>query len=291
MANRKYPFSQVDAFTQVPLLGNACAIILDADDLSYSEMLAIAREMNLSETAFVQQSSKADFKFRYFTPAEEIPLAGHPTIATVHRLLELKKFEPTKSLLKIELEAGIINVRIEQTDVGHRIVMQQLAPKFLKTYDSKEIMPLFGLSKDDILQNHRLQTVSTGTPMLMIPLKDRSALDRIRFDASKFAQFRETSDFFSAHLFVIDAGNTTARHFCPPPDVLEDPFTGSATGAMACYLKEYGILETSEFIAYQGSHLQRPGEAFVKVLSKDGGMIGVEVAGYAVTCLVGELSI
>jgi len=83
----RLPFRQVDAFTAVPLQGNTCAIVFDADELSDEVMQALALEMNLSETSFVSASSKANFRFRYFTPAEEIPLAGHPTIATIHSLL------------------------------------------------------------------------------------------------------------------------------------------------------------------------------------------------------------
>ena len=83
-----FPFMQVDAFTNQRLAGNPCAVLFDADSLTDEAMLAIAREMNLAETAFVMRSDKADFRARYFTPALEIPLAGHPTIATVHALVE-----------------------------------------------------------------------------------------------------------------------------------------------------------------------------------------------------------
>lgn len=290
MANRRYPFSQVDAFTLQRLSGNPCAIVLDADDLSDSEMLAIAKEMGLSETSFVLKSSKADFRFRYFTPAEEIPLAGHPTIATVFRLLELKKIPATQTILKIELKAGVIEVRIDRPTENPRITMRQLAPQFLKSYDATDILPIFGLSSADLLSNYPIQTVSTGTPMLMIPLKDTSVLKRVQFDAMGFSNYRANTDFFSAHLFALDNnGETSARHFCPPPDVMEDPFTGSATGAMGCYLWKYGIIKHPEFTARQGMHLHRPGEAGVKVLGSREGISGVEVSGYAVMCVHGEL--
>lgn len=289
MAERRYPFSQVDAFTKERLKGNPCAVVLEAQDLADSEMLAIAREMNLSETSFVLPSSKADFRFRYFTPGEEIPLAGHPTIATVFRLLEIGKISPTKKNLRIELKAGIIEVRIESTVSGTRIIMQQLPPQFLKTYLPADILPLFNLTDRDLLMGASIQTVSTGTPMLMIPLKDPSALDKIQFDQSGFAKSRAQSDFFSAHLFALKDDGTVARHFCPPPDVIEDPFTGSATGAMGCYLWKYKLIKYPEFIANQGMHLQRPGKGFVKVLGSSDSIAGVEVAGHAITCLHGEL--
>src|SRR5580704_615536 len=84
---RNYPLWQVDAFTNVPLEGNPCAVVLDADDLSTETMQAVAREMNLSETAFVLRSQAGDVRARYFTPAEEIPLAGHPTLSTIYTLV------------------------------------------------------------------------------------------------------------------------------------------------------------------------------------------------------------
>lgn len=86
----KFPFMQVDAFTTQALGGNPCAVVFDADALDDAKMLAIAKEMNLSETAFIMASDKADFRFRFFTPSEEIPLAGHPTIASVFALIEGK---------------------------------------------------------------------------------------------------------------------------------------------------------------------------------------------------------
>src|SRR5262245_46790349 len=102
----KYPFFQIDAFSDRPLEGNPCAVVLDADPLSTETMQAIAREMNLSETAFVRSSSVADFGARYFTPGEEIPLAGHPTIATTWALVEtgLLKLKPGRTSFQLELK-------------------------------------------------------------------------------------------------------------------------------------------------------------------------------------------
>lgn len=291
--NRKYGFSQVDAFTQKRFSGNPCAVILDADDLSDAEMLSITREMNLSETSFVLKPTKSDFKFRYFTPSEEIPLAGHPTIATVHRLIELGRIPKDADKITIELKAGLIEVYLNRVTEGILIGMRQLAPKFLKQYSAEEIMPLFGLTADDLLPNTPIQTVSTGTPMLMIPLKSKECLETVRFDAAGFSRLRQNSNFFSAHLFSLGGfssqGHTAARHFCPPPDVMEDPFTGSATGAMGCYLWNYNLLRVPEFVAEQGHNLSRPGHATVRVLATSKDIEGVEVSGFAVTTLVGEL--
>ena len=288
-----FRFSQVDAFTTKRWSGNPCAIIHDADRLTDEDMLNIAREMNLSETAFVLSARQGDFRFRFFTPAEEIPLAGHPTIATVHRLWELGKISSERSSLQIELNAGMIEVRLEHsTNSPPLITMKQPAPQFLKTYDPEDILPLFSLSAEDLLEAP-IQTVNTGTPMLMVPVRSLSSLRKISFHPTDFATYRKQSDFFSAHIFCLEGfsneGQTAARHFCPPPDVLEDAFTGSATGAMGCYLWNYNLLRTPSFIAQQGDLMKRPGEGTVRVLTQDKNIVGVEVQGRAVTVMTGEL--
>jgi trans-2,3-dihydro-3-hydroxyanthranilate isomerase len=288
---------QVDAFTERPLAGNPCAIVFDADDLSDAERLAIAREMNLSETAFVVRSEVADFGARYFTPAEEIPLAGHPTIATVHALVETGRLALTTAVtaISLELRVGPIQVEIATENGRPRITMFQKKPQFMATYDPAVVMPLFGLTADDLLPGFPIQTVSTGTPQLMIPINNLEALRRARLDGRAYEALRAQSDFFSPHLFCVQGvtpvGQTFARHFGVPPDMLEDPFTGSATGGMAAYLWHYGLLDQPTFIAEQGHWLNRPGQAFVEVVGPREGMETVKVGGTAVTVLRGELNL
>jgi trans-2,3-dihydro-3-hydroxyanthranilate isomerase len=236
-----YPFYQVDAFTTQALGGNPCAVLLDTDGFDDELMLAIAREMNLSETAFVRRSQVADFGVRYFTPAEEIPLAGHPTIATTMALIHAGRLsvDGENKTISLELRDGPINVEII---VGHnrveRIVMTQRKPLFLQTYSAADVLPIFGLSPEDALPSVPIQTVSTGTPQLMVPLRDHDALRRAKLDIAAYTRFRETADFFSPHLFclggVTPEGKTFARDFGIPPDTLEDPATGSATGGDGC---------------------------------------------------------
>jgi trans-2,3-dihydro-3-hydroxyanthranilate isomerase len=290
------PFMQVDAFTDRPLGGNPCAIVFDADELDDATRLAIAREMNLSETAFVIRSAVADFGARYFTPAEEIPLAGHPTLATVCALIDAGRLTLTGDHIAItlELKVGPIRVEIEsQHGVVKHIVMSQKKPQFLKTYDAAEVLPVFGLSAADALPGVPIQSVSTGTSQLMIPVNDLDALKRLQVNAAQFQQLRARGDFFSVHLFclrgITAAGRTFARHFALPPDVIEDPFTGSATGGMAAYLWRYGLLDRPTFVAEQGHWLQRPGQARVEVVGPREDIETVKVGGGAVTVLRGEL--
>jgi trans-2,3-dihydro-3-hydroxyanthranilate isomerase len=287
---------QIDAFTDMPLGGNPCAIIFDADDLNDERRLAIAREMNLSETSFVVRSDVADFGARYFTPAEEIPLAGHPTIATVFALIDAGRLKLTGDLttISLELRVGPIRVDIQARNGDVRnIVMSQKRPQFLRTYTPEEVMPVFGLTAADVLPSAPLQTVSTGTPQLMIPVRDLDVLRRSSLNTALYVQLRARGDFFSTHLFclqgVTEQGDTFARHFVTPPDLLEDPFTGSATGGMGAYLWHHGLIERPTFKAEQGHWMQRPGIAQVEVVGPRDDIETVKVGGSAVTVLRGEL--
>jgi trans-2,3-dihydro-3-hydroxyanthranilate isomerase len=289
---------QVDAFTTTPLSGNPCAIVFDADEFDDATMLAIAREMNLSETAFVRRSAIADVGARYFTPAEEIPLAGHPTIATIFALVETGRIALTGDTthLTLELKVGPIPIEI----VAHngqvqRVIMSQKPPQFLSHHDPAEVLPLFGLTRDDLLSNAVIQTVSTGTPQLMVPLRNHDALRRAQLHPASYSAYRARSDFFSPHLFclsgVTSAGQTFARHFGTPPDTMEDPFTGSATGGMAAYLWHHSLIATPSFVAEQGHWMARPGSAFVEIVGPRTAIETVKISGPAVTVLRGELVI
>ncbi len=290
-----YPFMQVDAFTNQPLDGNPCAILFDTDDMDETTMQAIAREMNLSETAFVRRSNVADFGVRYFTPAEEIPLAGHPTIAGTFALVDSGRLPLTgpSTTITLELQVGPIPVEIiSRGGIVRHIVMTQKKPRFMDTYDPGEVLPVFGLDFNDLLPNVPVQTVSTGTPLLMVPLRSLDALQKARLDFSAYKELRDRADFSSPHFFCLqgatDAGLTFARHLGAPPDVLEDPFTGSATGGMAAYLWRYKLIEEPKFIAEQGHWMKRPGKATVEVLGSRDDIETVKVGGGAVVILRGE---
>jgi trans-2,3-dihydro-3-hydroxyanthranilate isomerase len=288
---------QVDAFTDRPLGGNPCAILFDTDELDEATMLAIAKEMNLSEKAFVRRSAIADVGARYFTPAEEIPMAGHPTIATIFALVETGRLTLSGEYTTFTLELPVGPIPIEvYAPAGRveRIVMTQKKPQFLTIHDPAQVMPAFGLTEADLLSGMPVQTVSTGTPQLMIPVRNHEVLRRIQLNIPLYSDLRATSDFFSPHLFCLGgataAGDTFARHFGVPPDTLEDPFTGSATGGMAAYLWHYGLLDQPTFIAEQGHWLRRPGQATVEVIGPGDDITTVKVGGQAVTIVRGALS-
>lgn len=293
-----YPFIQVDAFTQHALGGNPCAVFFDCEDMNDETMQAVTREMNLSESAFLLPPTIGDFKVRYFTPMGEIPMAGHPTIATTFALVESGKIKliTEKITIALELNVGIIPVEIlSENEKVKCITMSQKTPEFMRLYDSSEVLPIFGLSESDLEPNSPIQTVSTGTPQLMIHVRDLDALRKINVNSSSYQNFHRQGDWFSCHIFCLqsisDQGSTFARHLSPPPDLFEDPFTGSATGGMAAYLWHYGFLDSPKFIAEQGHWLHRPGQAFVEVVGNRNNIETVKVGGSAVSVLTGTLKI
>lgn len=157
------------------------------------------------------------------------------------------------------------------------------------------MLPAFGLSEADALPGAPIQTVSTGTPQLMVPLGSLEALRRAWPDPPRYADLRARGDFFSPHLFCLEGatpeGLTFARHFGLFPDTAEDPFTGSATGGMAAYLWRHGLIERPRFVAEQGHWMGRPGRATTEILGPPDAIEGVKVGGAAVTVFRGQLRI
>jgi trans-2,3-dihydro-3-hydroxyanthranilate isomerase len=173
--------------------------------------------------------------------------------------------------------------------------MTQKTPRFLNTYPAEETLAVFGLGPEDALPGVPIQTVSTGTPQLMLALRNHEALRRARVDVAAYEALRARADFFSPHLFCLGgataAGHTFARHYGSPPDLMEDPFTGSATGGMAAFLYHYGLIEQSMFIAEQGHWMHRPGQAFVEVVGPREAISGVKVGGGAAAVVRGTLDL
>ena len=306
--SKTFPFMLVDAFTDHPLSGNACAVVFDADDLDGATMQAVAREMNLSETSFVLRPTdpaRADFRARYFTPGEEIPLAGHPTIATGFALVDSGrlKLDPARdrTTIALELPVGPIRVDIVHSAAGRsgvaEVGMFQMTPQFRAEYAPETTAPIFGLTPADLLPGVPVQTVSTGTPQLMLAVKDHDALRRARLDPVAYDRLRQESgnEFFSAHVFALGGttpkGDVFARHFTGPPASFEDPFTGSATGGMGAFLWHYGLIGNPRFLAEQGHWLGRPGAASVEVIGKRDAIETVRVAGPAVAVVRGKMTL
>jgi len=294
----EYEIRIVDSFTTERYAGNPCGVVTHAEGLTPDQMQAIAREMNLSETAFVTPSEVADVRVRFFTPRKEIPLAGHPTIATMHALVEEGRFEVAGAPRRIvqELNVGVLPVDLSRREDGHvRIAMTQATPEFHQELDPDVFARVLGIGVADLLDGAPPRVVSTGTRQAMIPVASLAVLERVRPDLERLAELETAEGYFSTHVFALEtydpANRVHARHFGPSSGVWEDPVTGSATGGMAAYLWRYGLVREAAYTAEQGHIMGRPGLVEVEVEGEGDTPTTVRIAGTAVTVLRGTITV
>jgi len=302
-----YPFFQADVFTHTPLTGNALAMFPDAAGLNAETMQAIAREMNLSETTFVLPSDVATRRIRFFTPAAEIPLAGHPTIGTWWLLGELGRVElPDHGLERFTQEtgAGVLPVDVHcEAGKPVRVVMVQALPEFGATVeDPAELGQALGGGNDTVLGDPKPQVVSTALPQLMIPLRSREELERLPSGGTggRLASLLKELGTDCAMCYTLETEDSAAlahcRMFAPGLGVPEDPATGSAAGALGSYLVWHNIVRPHDgvgtLVVEQGIEMGRPSEIHVEISVGNGGEITeVRVGGEAVTVIEGELQL
>ncbi len=295
-----YQVKIIDAFTTRRYAGNPCGVITRADGLTEAQMQAIAREINASETAFVFPSQRASFRVRYFTPAKEIPLAGHPTIATMHALVEEGRIDLSGGAKRViqELNIGIFPVDIAlDAERNVRVVMTQAKPEFQRRLDRNVFAQALGIKPSDIVDNVPIQVVSTGTPQAMVPVRSLEVLKRLRPDFQHLSDLEQVGHYYSVHVFALEAFDpahrTHARHFAASAGIPEDPVTGSATGGMAAYLWKYGLVRERAYTVEQGHIMGRPGIVEVEVDPDDAGEepVAVRIAGTAVTVLRGTITV
>jgi PhzF family phenazine biosynthesis protein len=283
-------FDWVDAFADRVFCGNGCAVVHGGADLPDETCMAFVRETSLVECTFTGPSTTADIRVRYFLASREIPFAGHPTIATV-AAMRSRGLVPDGDLT-LETLAGRIPVTVH----GDQVSMTQIAPTFGAEVSKDLVAAVGGLSAEDIIAPP--QVVSTGLPFCITVLKDRKALDRLRLDVDALAQLTRHlgmpgTDMMEPFWVTLGGatpqGQTYSRLLLAPPSPPEDPFTGSATGAMAAYLWHRGLINVPKFIAEQGHGMGRPGQAQVHVLGPRVAIEGVEISGRGVVVMSGEV--
>ncbi len=286
-----YDFDWVDAFCDRAFGGNGCAVVHQGAELSDDICMAYVRETSLVECTFTGASDVADVRVRYFLASREIPFAGHPTIATVAAMRARGLIGDGP--LVLETGAGLVPVTVQ----GSRVTMTQIAPHFGAQVDPALVAAVGGVTADDIIGPPQL--VSTGLPFVVTVLKDRATLERLSFNPKALADLSVEmgsgtdmmEPFWCALEGFTDAGDTAARLLLAPPSPPEDPFTGSATGAMASYLWAQGLIDAPEFTAEQGHGLGRPGQAQVRVLGPRDAITGVEVAGDGFVLMSGTVNL
>lgn len=302
---RSYRFIQADVFTHRPFGGNPVAVFPEAEGLTDDEMQMIAREMNLSECAFVLTPGdpKADVKVRFFTPGVELPFAGHPTIGTHVVLAQEGRYELEAPLTRIHQEIGLgvlpVDLVVEEDKV-ERAIMTQGDFSLGDFFDNaKMLADALGLRTDDFNQDMPPRVASTGLPGLMVPLASRDAIERIQLNLPVFNRVCEQMNLTSVEPFTMetwDPSNTVhARNFAPPwTGVLEDPATGSVGGALGGYLVHHqGVPPeepTTRIVIEQGFEMGRPSliEALVDVKGRS--VQRVRVGGQVVRVLEGTLT-
>lgn len=289
----RYRTVTIDAFTTERFQGNPCMILPQADGLSTDQMQAIARETNLSETAFVFPSKMADFRVRYFTPRYEIPFAGHPTIATSFMLAESGAIALVEPFTRLELEfnIGVLPVEIEvRYGLPVRVVMTQKAPTFGLQFAREEVAPCLGLDTQDLRDDCLPQVVSTGVPFLIVPLRDLAALQRLETDRLRAVQLIKRAGVDAVFLFTLGGfsreADTHAR-LVDPRGTSEDPFTGSASGCMGAYVIHYGLRPGPTLQLEQGHIIGRPGYGVLEVQGTPQNISGIRLGGAAVKVMEG----
>jgi len=289
-------FHIVDVFAERRYAGNPLAVVLDAGDVAAESMQAFAREMNFSETTFVTSIEMRDrgYDVRIFTPREEVPFAGHPTLGTAFVIRRELAGEACHSVV-LNLAVGSIPVTFESDAGGGELLwMRQVAPEFGESVDVDSMAAVLGLETSDFDGRHPIQEVSTGLPVLIAPLRGLDAVKRCRVDRSRYDALVRDRRAKCVMVFcaeTYDAENDlNARVFADYFGVPEDPATGSANGCLAGYLARFRYLGGASVAARveQGCEIGRPSLLYLRATER-GAEIDVQVGGRVRPCAHGVL--
>jgi trans-2,3-dihydro-3-hydroxyanthranilate isomerase len=296
---REYAFVQVDVFTDRLFGGNPLAVFLDGRGLADREMQAIAREMNLSETTFVLPPTRPGCaaRVRIFTPVREVPFAGHPTIGTTWVLAtEGRLGDGTAATL----EEGIGPVSVELDGDPKRpsfVWMRHREPSFGPAVsDRPGVAAALGLDETDLCPRAPICTGTTGSVFLYVALRDRAAVDRAVLDVTVMRRAFGDAPLPGVFVFAAERPSSAySRMFAPHTSgVPEDPATGSASGPLAAYLVQHGLLvpgDPTQIVSEQGTKMGRPSFVHMRLRARDGAVRDIRVGGGVVAVLDGRLRI
>jgi len=268
----KLHYHLVDVFTGCAFGGNPLAVFPDGGVVPEAAMQSIARELNLSETTFVlsPQNKENDFHVRIFTPAGELPMAGHPTIGTAFVLAREKLIRAKAGTTAVRFEegVGVIPVSITAADSGLAFIeMNQPLPEFGPEIDDLESVAAMLSLDSELISATRLpvQTVSCGLPFVIVPLPSLSSVREIRFRADICERIRAQIGTDNVFVFTreteLPGSHVHSRMFAPVLGLAEDPATGSASGPLGCYLVRHHVIESDaelRCISEQGIEMGRP---------------------------------
>lgn len=265
------PFKQVDVFTDRPFLGNPVAVVLGADGLDTRTMQRIACWTNLSETTFLLKSDVADYRLRIFTPREELPFAGHPTIGSAHAALE-SGFVAAKKSLRQECGAGIIELTVEKEGIFLRGPQARIS-------DVRRTLPFAS----------KLLRIDVGPVWVVGEVADSRKLASLQPDMAALTDFSHDVEATGVTVFAASGEEGAAIHvrsFAPAHGIPEDPVCGSGNLSVAAYLRQTDQLKRfgERYLARQGMQLGRDGRVSVRVDAD-----AIRIGGRAVTCVDGTL--
>ena len=301
-------FLHYDVFTRRPLTGNQLAVFPEATGLDPALMQRIALEMAFPETTFIlpPETDDTDVRMRIFTPRRELPMAGHPTVGSTFALASEGVIAPNQDRLVIELGIGPTSVSLEWA--GDELAfawMRQPLPEFgpvIEGEDRGVVAAALDLEPGDIVHGLPIQVVSSGLPVLIVPIETREAVDGVRFELAGMRPIfaRHRLDDLPVFIFTLETGHDDAtaysRMFAPAFGIPEDPATGGASGPLGAYLVHHGAVPsegTVQMVSLQGVKMGRPSRVHISISSsassKDGNITSVQIGGASVLVAKGTL--
>jgi PhzF family phenazine biosynthesis protein len=282
-------FKQVDVFTTHAMGGNPVAVVLHSEGLDGSQMQAMARWTNLSETAFLlpPTTPAADYRVRIFSPMQELPFAGHPSVGSAHAAIEARMVRPRDGALVQECAAGLLPVRVDQTDAGQRISVRAPQARALPTpVGTQQLLDaaLAGLTRGTLAP----RLYDNGPRWWLVEVASEDDVRMHQPDLGAIAAFTTATGAIGISVFAdarCETYQRVVRAYCPADGIPEDPVTGSANAAIGALLLADGRQRAGDtYIASQGREVGRDG--FVEVRLRDD---GVWIGGSSVTVIDGMI--
>jgi PhzF family phenazine biosynthesis protein len=295
----KIQVHQVDAFTLQRFTGNPAGVVLNADGLSEAQMLAIARELNNADTAFILAPDEDghDVRARFFTPRTEVGFVGHATVAA-HYVLSRRHEAPRR--LRQKSKAGVVDVEIRGEGDARRIAVRQKAPPLGRELNDRErlaVLDALALASEDLDTRCPPRIAGAGSTRLLIGVRGLEPLKHLKPDMSRLTTLSAQVGAAGYFVFTLTPGNddhlTESRLFCPALGIPEDPVSGNAHGLLGIYLAHCGLLPRDAgrvaFRGTQGQWVHRSGTVEIELEPGDGGIAGVWMIGQAVSVFETEM--
>jgi trans-2,3-dihydro-3-hydroxyanthranilate isomerase len=292
----KYQFYIVDVFAEEKYAGNQLAVVGNAKGLSDGQMQKITKEMSYSETTFIlsEEQRNGGYDVRIFTPAAEVPFAGHPTLGTAYIIQHEIMKEPAETVI-LNLKVGRIPVGFHKADSGQDILwMKPNEPVFGQTFKPDEIVQFLSVCREDIDERYPIQHVSIGVDFLFVPLTSLDAVRRASVIKEKFFDWIKDKQAKTIFVFCPETykseNHMNVRLFADYFGVPEDPATGSANACLAGYLVKHRYFgkDKIEIRVEQGNEISRPSLLYLRAENRQG-KIDVSVGGKVVMIAEGQL--